>query len=159
MHPITVLNRITARSVRAVYWRCLGGESCPCPLLLCKADIVSTGKWPAPAAVPPETCNQATGQFWGLWGCISKQQGTTYLLFLHSWIFIHIFNHMRGFAKRLFLHRKTALICWLLVGAESLPYSPVMFESVFMARVLVLCVRKNTDVNNPNPEYPHLLFN
>lgn len=68
MHPITVLNVITARSVRAVYWRCLSGESCPCPLLSWKADIVSTEKWPAPAAVPPEMCNQATGQLWGLWG-------------------------------------------------------------------------------------------
>lgn len=65
-------------------------------------------------------------------GCISKPQGTTYLLFLHSWFFIHIFTHVREFAKRLFLDRKTALIWWLLVAAESLPYSPVMFESVIM---------------------------
>lgn len=98
-----------------VYWRDLGGESHPCPLLLWKADSVGTGKWPAPAAAPPQMCNQATGQLWGLWGgCISKQQGNRYLLFPHSWFFIHIFTRVGGTAKILFLDSN------MMVGAESL---------------------------------------
>lgn len=40
-------------------------------LVLCyygKQSTASAGKWPAPVAVPPEMCNQATGQLWGIMG-------------------------------------------------------------------------------------------
>lgn len=100
MHPITVLNVITARSVRAVYWRCLSGESCPCPLLLWKTDIVSTGKWPAPAAVPPEMCYQATGQLWGLWGLYfwtARDCIFTFSSFLVFHSRFHSYDSLKGF--------------------------------------------------------------
>lgn len=96
MHPIALFNVKTAQSVRAVYWRCLGGESCPCPLLLWKAVIVSTGKWPAPATVPPETCNQATGQLWGLWG-VFFQTPREYMFTFSSFLIFH--SHFNSYER------------------------------------------------------------
>lgn len=45
-------------------------------------------------------------------GCISKWQGTTYLLFPHCWIFIHIFIRVGGITKSLYLDRRPTFKWW-----------------------------------------------
>lgn len=99
-------------SVQAGYWRFLSGKKLPLSLAIMlnrlTAATVRTGNWPARIEMPPEACNQATGQLWGSWGVYF--QTTRDYMFTLSFSFLvshsHFHSCMMGehFFSFLFFH-------------------------------------------------------
>lgn len=112
MHPITELVLITAR---LVFTGDISVEKLT--LALCyygKQTVSAQGSGLLPRRRLHRCVTKQLGSSGDYGGCVSKQQGNRYLLFPHSWFFIHIFTRVGGTAKSLFLDSK------MMVGAESL---------------------------------------
>lgn len=68
-----------------------------------------TGKWPVHVEMPPETCNQATGQLWGSWGIyFSNSKGLLfYSVFLSFSFTFSVMHDGGGIFKPFSLDTKT----------------------------------------------------
>lgn len=99
MRPITELDLITAR---AAFIGDISGEKVT--LVLChygKQAVSAQGSGLLPRRCLHRRVTRQPGSSGDYGGCIFKRQGATYLLFPHSWFFIHIFTRVGGVTKRL----------------------------------------------------------
>lgn len=104
------------------------------------AATVRTGNWPALTEMPPEACNQATGQLWGPWG-VHFQAARDYIFTLSfSFLLFHSHFHShthrrrgRHFLKSFIQDTETAFrseqkglfFCWAIFSIDKVPFCSV----------------------------------